>query len=58
VKRQDARDANTLEKPAKDRDGHVSELLAAAIEVDRILGPDLESVYRQRSVRGARIENV
>jgi len=46
VKRQDARDANTLEKPAKDRDGHVSELLAAAIEVHRILGPGfLESVY-------------
>jgi len=41
VKRQDARDAKTLEE----LDEHVAELLAAAIEVHRILGPEfLESV--------------
>ena len=39
VKRQDARDAKTLEEPAKELDEHVSELLATAIEVHRILGP-------------------
>jgi len=46
VKRQDARDARTLEEPAKELDEHVSDLLAAAIEVHRILGPGfLESLY-------------
>jgi len=46
VKRQDARDARALEEPAKELDEHVSELLAAAIEVHRILGWGfLESVY-------------
>jgi len=45
VKRQDARDAKTLEEPAKALDEPVSELLAAAIEVHRILSPGfLESV--------------
>jgi hypothetical protein len=43
VKRQDARNAKTL--PRKELDQHVSELLAAAIEVHPILGPGfLESV--------------
>jgi len=51
VKRQDARDAKTLEEPAKELDEHVSDLLAAASEVHRILGPGfLESVY---DLRGA-----
>jgi len=46
VKRQEARDAKTLEGPAKELDERVSELLAAAIEVHRILEPGfLESVY-------------
>jgi len=46
VKRQEARDAKTLEEPAKELDERVSELLAAAVEVHRILGPGfLESVY-------------
>jgi len=45
VKRQEARGAKTLEEPAKELDERVSELLAAAIEVHRILGPGfLESV--------------
>jgi len=46
VKRQDARDAKRLEEPAKELDERVSELLAAAIEVHRILvilTPDLAS---------------
>jgi GxxExxY protein len=44
VKRQDARDAR--EEPGEELDGYVSELLAAAIEVHRVLGPGLlESVY-------------
>jgi len=46
VKRQEARDAKTLEEPPKELDERVSELLAVAIEVHRILGPEfLESVY-------------
>jgi len=46
VKRQDAGDARRLEEPAKELDEHVSDLLAAAIEVHRILGPGfLESDY-------------
>jgi len=48
VKRQEARDAKTLEQPPKELDERASELLAAAIEVHRILGPGfLESVYEQ-----------
>ena len=47
MKRQDAGDARTLEEPAKELDEHVSDLLAAAIEVHRILGPGfLESVLK------------
>jgi len=46
VKRQEARDAKRLEEAAKELDERVSELLAAASEVHRILGPGfLESVY-------------
>jgi len=46
VKRQEARDAKTLEEPAKELDEGVSALLAAASEVHRILGPGfLESFY-------------
>jgi GxxExxY protein len=46
VKRQDARDARKLEEPSEEIDGQVSELLAAAVEVHRVLGPGfLESVY-------------
>jgi len=46
VKRQDAGDAGTPEEPAGEVDEHVSDLLAAAIEVHRILGPGfLESLY-------------
>jgi len=37
LKRQGARDAKRLEEPAKELDEPVSELLAAAIEVHRIL---------------------
>jgi len=40
VKRQEARDAKTLEEPAKELEERVSELLAAAIEVHRILDRD------------------
>jgi len=39
VKRQEARDAKTLEERAKELDERVSELLAAASEVHRILEP-------------------
>jgi len=35
VKRQDARDAKTLEEPAKELDEHVSEMLAAATRLMR-----------------------
>jgi GxxExxY protein len=46
MKRQDARNAKTLEEPSEELDREVSEILAAAIEVHRILGPGfLESVY-------------
>jgi len=59
VKRQDARDAKRLEEPAKELDEHVSELLAAAIEVHRILGPGfLESVYDHALCVELRLRNV
>ena len=46
MKRQDARDAKNLEEPSDELDRDVSEVLAAAIEVHRILGPGfLASVY-------------
>ncbi|HVY36605.1 MAG TPA: GxxExxY protein [Polyangia bacterium] len=46
MKRQDAGDARRLEEPTKEIDRHVSELLGAAMEVHRILGPGfLESAY-------------
>ena len=45
MKRQEARDAKNLEEPSEELDRDVSEVLAAAIEVHRILGPGfLESV--------------
>jgi len=51
VKRQEARDAKTLEEAAKELDERVSELLAAASEVHRILEPGfLESVYERPGV--------
>ena len=48
MKRQEARDAKNLEEPSEELDRDVSEVLAAAIEVHRIVGPGfLESVYEQ-----------
>src|SRR5688500_13278829 len=48
MKRQDGRDAKELEEPDAETDRHVSELLAAAIEVHRVLGPGfVESVYER-----------
>ena len=48
VKRQDAADARKLEEPSEEIDGQVSELLRAAVEVHRVLGPGfLESVYER-----------
>lgn len=48
MKRQDARNAKSLEEPTKELDQHVSELLDAAVEVHRTLGPGfLESVYER-----------
>ena len=48
VKRQDARDARKLEEPSDEVDRFVAELLAAAVEVHRVLGPGfLESVYER-----------
>ncbi len=48
MKRQDARDARKLEEPSDEVDRFVAELLAAAVEVHRVLGPGfLESVYER-----------
>ena len=48
MKRQDGRDAKELEEPDAETDRHVSDLLAAAIEVHRVLGPGfVESVYER-----------
>jgi hypothetical protein len=48
VKRQDARDARKPEEPSEEIDRQVSRLLAAAVEVHRVLGPGfLESVYER-----------
>ena len=46
MKRQDAGNARRLAEPSEEIDRQVSELLAAAVEVHRVLGPGfLESVY-------------
>jgi GxxExxY protein len=59
MKRQDARGANKLEEPGEDLDRHVSEVLAAAIEVHRILGPGfVESVYEHALCVELRLRNV
>jgi len=50
MKRQDVRDARNAREPEPERalDGLVSDLLAAAVEVHRVLGPGfLESVYER-----------
>jgi len=48
VKRQDARDARKIREPSEEIDRQVSQLLAAAVEVHRALGPGfLESVYER-----------
>jgi GxxExxY protein len=48
VKRKDATDARTSEEPSEEIDRQASALLAAAVEVHRVLGPGfLEAVYER-----------
>ena len=59
MKRQDAGDARKLEEPSEQIERQVSEILAAAVEVHRVLGPGfLESVYENALCAELRVRAV